>query len=91
MVVDTVGFNDLGWISRGRVVFPQTENLHVTERFRRLDLGHLQVERTFDDPGYLKQPFTTSEVHPLAPKDVDVLEYVCAENEKDVTHTHFEK
>ena len=87
LVVDTVGFNDLGWISGGRVLFPQTENLHITERFRRLDLGHLEVERTFADPTYLKQPFTTTEVHPLAPKDVDVLEYVCAENERDLAHT----
>ena len=91
LVVDTIGFNDLAWINRGRVVFPQTENLHVTERFRRLDLGHLEVERTFDDPGYLKQPFTTTEVHPLAPKDVDVLEFVCNENEKDVAHMKSEQ
>jgi hypothetical protein len=91
LVVDTVGFNDLGWISGGRVMFPQTEKLHVTERFRRLDLGHLQLERTFDDPGYLKQPFTTTEVHPLAPKDVDVLEFVCNENEKDLAHTKSEQ
>ena len=89
LVVDTVGFNDLGWISQGRAVFPQTEKLHATERFRRLDLGHLEVERTLHDPSSLKQPFTTREVHPLAPMDVDVLEYVCAENERDLSHTKF--
>jgi hypothetical protein len=67
LVVDTIGFNDLAWIfSQGRVVFPQTKNLRVTERFRRLDVGRLEVERTFDDPGYLRQPFTTTEVKDLA-------------------------
>ena len=99
LVVDTIGFNDLAWIivpremaiSQGRVVFPQTENLHLTERFRRLDMGRLELERTFDDPGYLKQPFTTTEVHPLAPKDVDVLEFVCNENERDLAHTKSEQ
>ena len=71
LVVDTIGFNDLAWISPALVVvpqlvFPQTENLRVTERFRRLDVGRLEVERTFDDPGYLRQPFTTTEVKDLA-------------------------
>lgn len=86
LVVDTVGFNDLGWVSAGPALFPQTEKLHITERFRRLDLGHLEVERTHDDPGTFQQPFTTREVHPLAPKDEEVQEYVCAENNRDLPH-----
>lgn len=86
LVVDTVGFNDLGWVSAGPSSFPQTEKLRITERFRRLDLGHLEVERTHDDPGAFQQPFTTREVHPLRPKDEEVSEYVCAENNRDVPH-----
>ena len=33
-----------------------------------------------------KQPFTTREVHSLAAKDVEVLEYVCAENNRDLPY-----
>src|SRR5262249_38984425 len=88
LAIDTVGFNDLAWAAGS---FPQTEKLHVTERFRRLDLGHLEVEMTYDDPGAFKQPVTRRVVDTLAPKDVDVLEYVCNENEKDVAHTLPEK
>jgi hypothetical protein len=84
LVVDTVGFNDLGWVSVGPSSFPQTEKLHITEQFRRLDMGHLQVERTYDDPGAFRQPFTMREVHPL--EDEEVSEYVCAENNRDLPH-----
>jgi len=49
------------------------------------------VETTYDDPSEFKKPFTTREVRLLAPKDEEVLEYVCNENEKDVVHMQFEK
>jgi len=39
LVVDTVGFNDRSWLDgQGH---PHTEMMHVTERLRRPDLGHL--------------------------------------------------
>jgi carboxypeptidase family protein len=95
LVVDTVGFNDLGWIGGGSARwpagFPTTDKLRVTERFRRLDLGRLEVETTYEDPSEFKKPFTMREVRLLAPKGEEVLEYVCAENERDVSHMHFEK
>ncbi len=84
LVVDTVGFTDRGWIGFGS--YPQTEKLHVIERFRRPDLGHLEREITFDDPSAFKKPWTIKRVSELAPKGTDVLEYVCAENNKDVEH-----
>lgn len=84
LVVDTVGLTDRGWIAFGS--FPQTEKLHVTERFRRPDLGHLEREVTFDDPTTFKKPWKIKRVSALAPKGIDVFEYVCAENNKDVEH-----
>jgi len=47
-VVTTAGFNDRGWLDF--VGKPNSEALRVTERFRRPDFGHLQVEITYDDP-----------------------------------------
>jgi hypothetical protein len=42
-----VGFNDRTWLDfNGR---PHTEALRVTERFRRMNFGHM-VGITFDDP-----------------------------------------
>ena len=90
LVVETVGFNELGPLGGpfGGLAqnFPQTEKLRVTERFRRPDLGHLEVETTYDDPSAFKKPFKTRYVKSLAPGDWETLEYVCAENNRDVQH-----
>jgi hypothetical protein len=84
LVVDSVGFNDRTWLLPGN--YPQTEQMHITERFRRPDLGHLEVETTFDDPGTFKKPWRTKRVNSLAPNDFEVLEYVCSENNRDIEH-----
>jgi len=84
LVVDTVGFNNRVWLGLGD--YPQTETLHVSERYRRPDLGHLEVEITYEDPVAYKKPWTTKQVHSLAPKDLEMYEYVCTENNRDLEH-----
>jgi Carboxypeptidase regulatory-like domain len=82
LVVDTVGFNDRSWLDpQGH---PHTEKMRVTERFRRPDLGHLEIEFTIDDPGAYAKPWTMKRVADLDPDD-EVGEYVC-ENNKDPEH-----
>ena len=54
----------------------------VVERYRRRDFGHLDVEITIDDPKMYTRTFTIKVTHLLEP-DSDILEYFCAENEKD--------
>ena len=82
LVVTTAGFNDRGWLdSAGH---PQTETLHLTERIRRRDFGHMDFEMTIDDPAVFTKPFTIKTERLLAP-DTDLLEDVC-ENEKDQRH-----
>ena len=78
LVVDTIGFNDRGWLDGSR---PQTEQLHVVERFRRLDLGHMQVEITVDDPGAYTKPWKMRRLLQLAVGE-EIQEYVCNENNK---------
>jgi Carboxypeptidase regulatory-like domain len=41
LVVDTAGFNDKGWTP---MPYPHTERLHLIERIRRPDVGHLEIE-----------------------------------------------
>src|SRR6185312_10011823 len=42
LVVDTAGFNDRSWLDiEGH---PHTEALRITERFRRRDFGHMDLE-----------------------------------------------
>jgi len=82
-VVDSIGFNDRGWLdARGHT---HSEALHLTERFRRLDFGRMEVQMTFDDPQTYSRPFTIKLEQRLLP-DTDLLESFCAENEKDARH-----
>ena len=82
LIIDTVGFNDRSWLDpQGH---PHTEKMRVTERLRRPDLGHLEIEFTIDDPGAYKKPWTIKRVADLDPGD-EVGEYVC-ENNKDPEH-----
>ena len=48
LVVESAGFNDRTWLDRAG--HPHSEKLRVTERFRRVDFGHMQYQITFDDP-----------------------------------------
>jgi hypothetical protein len=82
LVVDTVGLNGRIWIDESGL--PTTESLHVIERIRRPDLGHLEIVNIIDDPkAYTKTwSFTT---HPVMLKG-DLMEYICQENNKDVEH-----
>jgi len=83
MVIDTVGFDARSWLdAQGH---SHTEMMHVIERIRRRDLGHLEIEFTIDDPGAYAKPWRFTRASELDPDD-DVGEYVCTENEKDVEH-----
>ena len=84
LVVDTIGFNDKTWLRAARNA-PHTEMLHITERIRRPDLGHLEMEITYEDPGTLTKPFKVKEVAELS-TTVDIEEYICNENNQDVDH-----
>jgi hypothetical protein len=83
LVVDTTGFNDK--TSLDAVGHPHSDALHLIERYRRRDYGHLEVEVTIDDPKVYTKPFTIKFTELLLP-DSDVTEYVCEENEQDVQH-----
>jgi len=64
LVVDTVGFNDKTWLDQ--MGHPHTEQLHLIERYKRVDATTLELDVTIDDPGAYTKPwsghrnFTTS-------------------------------
>jgi hypothetical protein len=81
-VVETAGFNDR--VQLDILGHPRSESLRITERFRRTDFGHLDMEITFDDPRMYTKPFTVKIAHTLL-ADADIFEAFC-ENEKDRIH-----
>jgi len=82
LVVETAGFSDVSWLDDPG--HPHTEALRVTERFRRKDFGHMEIQITIDDPKAYTKPWTVTENFDFLP-DTDLLENIC-ENEKDAVH-----
>jgi hypothetical protein len=83
-VVETSGFKDRGWLDtlRGR---PHSDALHVTERFRRRDFGHIDLAITIDDPKAFVKPWTVSTVLTLK-ADTEMLESFCDNHDKSMEH-----
>lgn len=87
LVVDTVGLTDRSWLdARGHT---HSEALHLTERYHRVDFGHMEVLMTIDDPKTYTMPFTIKLKQSLL-ADTDLLEGFC-ENEKDMPHIEGQK
>ena len=83
LVVETVGITDRAWLDG--FGHPRSDAMRITERYTRRDFGHMDLEITFDDPTYYTRPFGFQTTLHLVP-DSDILEYVCAENNRDVAH-----
>ena len=83
LVVESAGFNDRTWLDRAG--HPHSESLRVTERFQRVDFGHMKFQITFDDPETLTKPLSFSLTVNYA-ADTDMLESVCNENNRDLVH-----
>jgi hypothetical protein len=83
LVVETVGFKPDGWLDINGS--PLTEAAKMTERFRRLDYGNLEIAITVDDPKAYTKPWTVT-VRQSIVLDTEMIEFICAENERDVRH-----
>lgn len=80
LVVESNGFRDDLWLDLNGS--PLTEAAHVTERFRRVDYGTLEVDVTVDDPKAYTRPWTVTLVHDIV-LDTELIEEYCLENEQD--------
>jgi len=76
LVVESNGYNDKTWLHPEGL--SHTENLRITERYRRLDFGHMQVDVTYEDPGTFDSPLHVVVALEFAADD-EMLELVCNE------------
>jgi hypothetical protein len=79
LVVETRGFNGKAWLDQAGK--PTTEALRVVERFRRTNVGTMEIEITIDDPKAYTEPWTISERMRLLPS-TELMEFVCNENNR---------
>ena len=77
LVVETNNLRDEGWLDvRGS---PVTDQAKITERFRRVNFGRLEIDITIDDPKAYTKPFTVR-VNQEIMVDTEMIEFICNEN-----------
>ncbi len=84
LVVESAGFNDKTYIDGEGL--PHSEDLRITERYRRPDFGHMVIDFTFTDPKNYERPWTATVPFNLMP-DTELNEHLC-ENEKDLVNMY---
>ena len=83
LVVETNGFLDGQWLDRWGS--PLTDQAKMTEKFRRVNYGTLEIALTVDDPKAYTKPWTIQLSQSIA-LNTELLDYICLENEKDSSH-----
>ncbi len=83
LVVDTTNYNSKGWIATnaasGRMKgIPQSEALHVVERFTRVDRDTINYEVSINDPNVYTSPWKVSIPLNRDP-EYKIFEYACQE------------
>lgn len=74
-----------GWLDhRGS---PYTEAMKLTERFRRVNYGLLDIEVTVDDAKAYTKPFTVRIAQRIVADGSEMIEFICHENQKFLKET----
>jgi len=79
-VAETIGFNGKPWLDQAG--YPASDALKITERLRRRDFGHIDLEMVIDDRKMYTRPWSIFSELTLQ-VDTELLEFICEENEKD--------
>jgi hypothetical protein len=77
LVIDSIGFKDQSWIDEWGT--PGSDQLKLTERIQRPNVGTLEIQMTVEDEKTFTKPFTFS-VHQRLMPDTELIEFVCGEN-----------
>jgi hypothetical protein len=78
LIVDTIGSN--GYTKLDTVGHPHSDQLRLTQTFRRIDAGHIAHTMTIDDPKTYTRPWTHERT--LTLQQGELIEYSCEENNR---------
>lgn len=78
LVIDTVGIRYETVVDLDMV--PHSDQIHVIERARRVSPNDLQWTITLEDPVVFEHPWTVTRHYVRSAPDIEIREYVCAEN-----------
>jgi hypothetical protein len=79
LVVETNNFRDDGWLDI--VGSPLTDAATLTERFRRVSYGRMEIDITVNDPKAYTRPWTVRHNQQIM-LDEDLIEFICLENQR---------
>ena len=82
LVVDTIGLNDRSWLDTAG--HEHSDQLHLVERFQKVDNNAIRWTVTFEDPKFFTEPWSVT--LPITRQNTVILSYSCEENEKDRAH-----
>ena len=68
-----------GWLDQ--MGSPFTDGLRLTERFRRVNFGNMEIDVTIDDPKAYTKPFTVRVEHVIVADGWEMVEFICHENQ----------
>jgi hypothetical protein len=79
LVVETTGFRDGGWLDINGT--PLSDGAKLTERFRRVSYGRMEIDITVDDSKFYTRPWTVRVNQRILP-DQELIEFICLENQR---------
>jgi hypothetical protein len=79
LVVDTIAFIPTSLIAPG---VGHSDDMHITERIRRIPNDYMQIQTTIEDPQVISEPWTTTKLYKRH-TEWDINEYICTQNNRD--------
>ena len=90
LVVDVTGLNGLAWFDRAGNF--ASSNLHVVERFTRINADHMSYEATIEDSKTFSRPWKISmTLYRRVEKNAQLLEFKCVEFSEELLYGQFKK
>ena len=80
LVVDTTDFNDRTWLDTWG--HPHSNQMHMVEKFTRINHDQLQDDITIDDPIAYTKTWGGQKTWKLQPKNDELLEYLCSPSDE---------
>src|SRR4029077_1062146 len=79
LVDETNNLRDNGWLDI--IGTPLTDQAKLTERFRRVNYGRMEIDITVDDPKAYTKPWTVRHLQDIMP-EAELIEFICEENQR---------
>ena len=89
LVIDVTGLNGLAWFDRAGDF--ASNQLHVVERYTRVDPYHINYEATIEDPSVFTRPWKISMPLYKVDKNAQLLDFKCVEFSEELLYGQFKK